>query len=67
MTEIIDSEVPLSPGPEKDGSIVILDSVPLANIGWAYGIQQIHIWYSAGLPAVQPAPLYEKRYSVQKQ
>ena len=70
VTEIIDSEVPLSPWTGEDGSIVILDSgVPLANIprmgdtgisGYIFGIL-LALLIAAG------ALYMKKRYSVQKQ
>ena len=70
VTEIIDSEVPLSPWTGEDGSIIILDSgVPLANIprmgdtgisGYIFGIL-LALLIAAG------ALYMKKRYSVQKQ
>lgn len=70
VTEIIDSEVPLSPWTGEDGNIVILDSgVPLASIpkmgdagisGYVFGIL-------LALLIAASALYMKKRYSVQKQ
>ena len=70
VTEIIDSEVPLSPWTGEDGSIVILDSgVPLANIPRLgdTGISGYRLGILLALLIAAGALYMKKRYSVQKQ